>query len=98
MGIANTWFEIHSKAGSNLHLRVYSKIGSVLHVPTGKFATKYPQCDKAVKLIHAKRYVSALSHSKSLRTQKTTQFIEVSFIGKSKGQLRLSYLELFRKW
>ncbi len=78
-------------------LGAYSKIGAVLN-PKSKFAAKYPQCFKAFKLIHDKRYKSALAHSKSLRTQKTTQFIEFSFIGKSKKQLRLGYLELFRKW
>ena len=78
-------------------LGIYSKIGAVL-TPKSKFATKYPQCFKAFKLIHDKRYRSALAHSRNLRTRKVTQFIEFSFIGRSKKQLRLGYLELFRKW
>ena len=76
----------------------YFSIGSALNAPTGKFATKFPQTYKAFKLIHEKRYLSALSHSKVKKTKKTTQFIEFSFIGNSKKQLRLGYLELFRKW
>jgi hypothetical protein len=79
-------------------LGIYSNIGGPLNTPTGKFATKFPQTYKAFKLIHDARYMSALSHSRSLRTRKTTQFIEFSFIGDSKKQLRLGYLELFRKW
>jgi len=75
----------------------YGKIGGVLN-PTCRFAVKYPHTYKAFKLIHDKRYESALSHSKNLKTKRTTRFIEFSFIGKSKKQLRLGYIELFRKW
>jgi hypothetical protein len=79
-------------------LGTYSNIGGILGTPTCRFATKYPQTCKAFKLIHDKRYESALSHSRNYKTKKITQFIPFNFIGDSKRQLRLGYLELFRKW
>lgn len=79
-------------------LGIYSKIGAVIASKTSAFALKYPQTHKAFNLIHNERYKSALSHSKNLKTKKTTRFIEFSFIGSSKKQLRYCYLELWRNW
>jgi hypothetical protein len=79
-------------------LGTYSNIGGILASPTSRFAIKYPLTYKAFKWIHDKRYESALSHSRNLKTKKITQFIPFYFIGDSKKRLRLGYLELFRKW
>lgn len=69
------------------------KIGSVLHAPTGGFATAYPKFYKLCKTIHELRLESDLSHPKVKGTIKPTRRIRFIEIKKLKKTLTEGYKE-----
>jgi hypothetical protein len=70
------------------------QIGSVLHAPTGRFATKYPRTYELAKEVHARRYESMASHPLIKSTGKPTKRISYKFLPTAKRLLRVSITEL----
>jgi len=68
-------------------------IGSVLHAPTGRFATSFPKFYKLCKQIHELRLESDLSHPKVKGTSKTTRRIRFAEIRKLRNTLINGYKE-----
>ena len=69
------------------------KIGSVLHAPTGKFASIYPKFYKLCKSVHELRLESDLSHPKVKGTTKTTRRLRFKEIKQLKRTLIEGYKE-----
>lgn len=70
------------------------RIGSALHSPTGRFATKYPETYALAEKIHDARLMSDLSHPVVRGTGKTTGRIKYNFLTKSKPFIRKSVAEI----
>ncbi len=70
------------------------RIGSVLHAPSGRFATNYPETYALAERIHDARATSDLSHPVVRGTGKTTGRIRYSFLTKSKPFIRRSVAEI----
>lgn len=70
------------------------RIGSALHSPTGRFATKYPETYALAERIHDARLMSDLSHPVVRGTGKTTGRIKYNFLTKSKPFIRKSVAEI----
>ncbi len=70
------------------------KIGSVLHAPTGRFATKFPRVFELAKEVHDRRYESMASHPLIKTTGKPTKRITYKFLPKVKKLLRAALGEL----
>lgn len=69
-------------------------IGSVLHAPTGRFATKYPKTYELAKEVHDRRYESMASHPLIKKTGKPTKRISYKFLPTAKRLLRETIAEL----
>lgn len=69
-------------------------IGSVLHAPTGRFATKYPKTYGLAKEVHERRYESMASHPLVKKTGKPTKRISYKFLATAKRLMRESIQEL----
>jgi hypothetical protein len=69
-------------------------IGSVLHAPAGKFATKYPRTYELAKEVHDRRFESMASHPLIRSTGKPTKRISFKFLPVAKRLLRDSIAEL----
>ncbi|MEQ8288732.1 MAG: RNA-directed DNA polymerase [Gammaproteobacteria bacterium] len=70
------------------------KIGSVLHAPTGRFATKFPRTFELASEVHGRRYESMASHPLIKTSGKPTKKITYKFLSKAKKMLRMSISEL----
>jgi hypothetical protein len=70
------------------------QIGSVLHAPTGRFATAYPRTYELAKEVHDRRYESMASHPLIKATGKPTKRISFKFLQTAKRLLRDSISEL----
>lgn len=70
------------------------KIGSVLHAPTGKLATKFPKTFELAKEVHDRRYESMASHPLIKTSGKPTKRITYKFLPKAKRLLQDGVSEL----
>jgi hypothetical protein len=70
------------------------QIGSVLHAPTGRFASKYPKTYALAKAVHERRYESMASHPLIRASGKPTKRISYKFLPAAKQHLRESVAEL----
>lgn len=70
------------------------QIGSVLHAPTGRFATKFPKTFELTKEVHDRRYESMASHPLIKTSGKPTKRITYKFLPSAKKLLRVEIMEL----
>ena len=70
------------------------KIGSVLHAPTGRFATKFPKTFELAKEVHERRYESMASHPLIKTSGKPTKRMTYRFLPNAKKLLRECITEL----
>ena len=70
------------------------KIGSVVHAPTGKLATKFPKTFEFVNEVHDHRYQSMASHPLIKRSGKPTKKISYKFLPTAKRLLIAATNEL----
>ena len=70
------------------------KIGSVLHAPAGRLATKYPKTFAFVRTVHDHRYQSMASHPLIKQSGKPTKRISYRFLPTAKRMLIAAAQEL----
>jgi len=70
------------------------QIGSVLHAPSGRFATKFPKTFELTKEVHDRRYESMASHPLIRNSGRPTKRITYKFLATAKKLLQESITEL----
>lgn len=95
MDVFNDWL-LEALYLQDTSLGVYSRIGSVIN--STRLAQNYPNVQAMVKSVHEKRYVSALSHAKEMRTGRPTQPIKFVYLRTAKPLARAAIIELAAKW
>jgi hypothetical protein len=75
------------KADPSIGGYTLGKIGSAVHAPTGRFATKYPRSYTLAKEVHDYRYESMASHPLNRKTGKPTKRISYKFLSVAKRLL-----------
>jgi hypothetical protein len=73
-------------------------IGTVLHSPTSRFATKYPRICAAVKEFHRLRLEADLSHSVTRSTNRPTRRIRFAELRRLRQMLGAAYADLWAAW